>query len=98
MKLLTDIQQKLYDSFYESKQSNEHIDTKTELLVGLAAALAMNCNPCTSHYLQATKKADISKCEISEVLAKAMAVASGQKRLQTQEVIKKHGIDFESYK
>ena len=98
MKLLTDKQQKLYASFYESTHSNEHIDTKTELLVGLAAAIAMNCNPCTSYYLKEAKRSNISRGEISEVFAKVMAVAAGQKRLQTQEVIEKHGIDFESYK
>jgi len=68
------------------------------LLVGLAAAIAMNCSPCTSYYLEEAKKVNISKGEISEVLAKVMAVAAGQKRLQTQQVMDKHGIDFESYK
>ena len=95
MKLLTENQQKLYDSVYESTHSNEHIGKKTEILIGLAAAIAMNCNPCASYYLKEAKKANISKGEISEVLAKVMAVAAGQKRLQTQEVIEKNGIDFE---
>jgi alkylhydroperoxidase/carboxymuconolactone decarboxylase family protein YurZ len=94
MKLLTDKQQELYDSFYESTHNNEHIDSKTELLVGLAAAIAMNCNPCTSFYLKEAKKANISKAEISEVLAKVMAVAAGQKRLQTQEIIECCVIDL----
>ena len=98
MDILTDIQQILYDSFYESTHNNEHIDTKTEILVGLSAALAMNCSPCTSYYLKEAKKANITKGEISEVLAKVMAVAAGQKRLQAQEVIESNGIDIESYK
>ena len=98
MKILTDNQQKLYDSFYESTHNNEHLDTKTELLVGLSAALAMNCSPCTSYYLKEAKKANITKGEISEVLAKVMAVAAGQKRLQAQEVIECNDIDLESYK
>ncbi len=98
MDILTDKQQKLYDSFYESTHNNEHIDTKTEILVGLSAALAMNCSPCTSYYLKEAKKANITKGEISEVLAKVMAVAAGQKRLQAQEVIESDGIDIKSYK
>lgn len=39
----------------------------------------------------------LSRGEISEVLAKVMAVAAGQKRLQVQEVVDRHGIDLESY-
>ena len=98
MKILTDKQQELYDSFYESSHNNEYINIKTELLVGLSAALAMNCSPCTSYYLKEAKKANITKGEISEVLAKVMAVAAGQKRLQVQEVIESNGIDIGSYK
>jgi len=94
MKILTDKQQELYDSFYESTHNNEHIDTKTELLVGLSAALAMNCSPCTSYYLKEAKESNITKGEISEVLAKVMAVAAGQKRLQAQEVIESNDIDI----
>ena len=98
MKILTDKQQELYDAFYESTHNNDYIDIKTEILVGLSAALAMNCSPCTSYYLKEAKKANITKGEISEVLAKVMAVAAGQKRLQAQEVIESNGIDIESYK
>ncbi len=94
MKILTDKQQELYDSFYESTHSNEHIDTKTEILIGLSAAMAMNCTQCTSYYLQQAKKEKIDKGAISEVIAKVMAVAAGQKRLQVQELIKKNGIDL----
>jgi alkylhydroperoxidase/carboxymuconolactone decarboxylase family protein YurZ len=98
MKILTDKQQELYDSFYESTHENEHIDVKTEIFVGLSAALAMNCSPCTRYYLKEAKKANITKGEIAEVLAKVMAVAAGQKRLQVQEVIESSGIDIELYK
>ncbi len=37
------------------------------------------------------------KNEGKEVLAKVMAVAAGQKRLQMQEVMEKYGINLESY-
>ena len=94
--MLTKRQQKLYDSFYESTHRNEYLDQKTEVLVGLSAALAMNCSPCTGYYLEQAKKADITKGEISEVLAKVMAVAAGQKRLQMQEVLGHSETDVDS--
>lgn len=94
--MLTKRQQELYDSFYESTHKNEYLDQKTELLVGLSAAMAMNCAPCVGYYLQQAKQAGISKGEISEVLAKVMAVAAGQKRLQMEKVLEEYGIDIES--
>ncbi len=95
--MLTKRQQQLYDSFYESTHKNEYLDQKTEVLVGLSAAIATNCTPCTHYYLEQASKAKISKGEISEVLAKVMAVAAGQKRLQMQEVIEGCEIDLESF-
>lgn len=85
--MLTKKQQALYDAFYESTHANEFLDERTELLVGLAAAMAMNCSPCTKYYLSKTEKAGITQGEVSEVLAKVMAVAAGQKKLQTLEVL-----------
>jgi len=96
--MLTKRQQELYNSFYESTHNNEYLDQKTEVLVGLSAAMAMNCAPCARYYLEQAKKAGISRGEISEVLAKVMAVAAGQKRLQMQELIVGYGIDIDSYK
>ena len=95
--MLTKRQQELYNSFYESTHKNEYLDQKTEVLIGLSAAIAMNCAPCTEYYLKQAKKVNISKGEISEVLAKVMAVAAGQKRLQAQEVVEKYKIDLENY-
>lgn len=95
--MLTKHHQELYNSFYESTHKNEYLDQKTEILVGLSAAMSMNCAPCTEYYLKQAKKVNISKGEISEVLAKVMAVAAGQKRLQMQEVVKNYGIDLEAY-
>lgn len=96
--MLTKQQQELYNSFYESTHKNEFLDKKTELLVGLSTAMAMNCAPCTEYYLIKAKEAQISKGEISEVLAKVMAVAAGQKRLQMQEVVNNCGIDLDTFK
>ena len=95
--MLTKRQQIDYDSFYQSTHENEFLDEKTELLVGLSAAMAMNCAPCTRYYLDKAQTANISKGEISEVLAKVMAVAAGQKRLQMKEVMESHGINIESH-
>ncbi|EJG0913818.1 carboxymuconolactone decarboxylase family protein [Vibrio parahaemolyticus] len=89
--------QKGYEEFYHSTHENEHLDTRTELLVGLSAAMAMNCLPCTRYYLLEAKKAGISKGEISDVTAKVMAVAAGQKKLQMQEVLTKYNIDLDSF-
>ncbi len=95
--MLTKHQQNLYDTFYESTHSNEYLDERTELLVGLAAAMGMNCQPCTKYYLSKAKNASIKKGEISEVLGKVMAVAAGQKRLQAQEALALSKIDIESF-
>ncbi|MCP4389200.1 MAG: carboxymuconolactone decarboxylase family protein [Gammaproteobacteria bacterium] len=95
--MLTKAQQEKYASFYESTHKNEFLDQRTEVLVGLSAAMAMNCLPCTHYYLRQAKKAKIAKGELKEVLAKVMAVAAGQKRLQMQEVMEKYGINLESY-
>ena len=95
--MLTETHQQKYDDFYESTHDNEFLDSKTEVLVGLSAAIAMNCAPCTRYYLMQAKRAGIKKGEISEVLAKVMAVAAGQKRLQLQEVLSEYQIDLDGY-
>ncbi|MBD1390954.1 carboxymuconolactone decarboxylase family protein [Neiella sp. HB171785] len=89
--------QKPYQDFYHSTHNNEHLDSKTELLVGLAAAMAMNCSPCTNYYLGQAQKTGISKGEIEDVTAKVMAVAAGQKKLQMQQVVADYNIDLESF-
>ncbi|PKF63007.1 carboxymuconolactone decarboxylase family protein [Psychromonas sp. psych-6C06] len=95
--MLTSKQQEKYDAFYTSTHENEFLNAKTEVLVGLAAAIAMNCKPCTHYYLRQAKKVGISKGEISEVIAKVMAVAAGQKKLQASEVLREHKIDLDSF-
>jgi len=95
--MLTEKQQKAYEQFYESTHDNEFLDEKTELLVGLAAAMALDCAPCSNYYLGKAKSAGIKKGEISEVLAKVMAVSAGQKRLQFEEVTEKFEIDLSEF-
>ena len=94
---LNDEQTKLYDAFYESTHNEGPLDQKTELLVGLSAAMAMNCDPCSAYYLEKCKTAGVSRTELSAVLAKVMAVAAGQKRLQAAEVVKNYSIDLDSF-
>ena len=89
--MLKDDQQKLYDDFYQSTHDNEFLDSKTELLVGLSAAIALNCVPCTRYYLEKCEAAGVAKGEVAEVLAKVMAVSAGQKRLQTVDAIREAG-------
>ena len=94
---LTEQHEKAYSDFYNSTKSNEHLSPRETLLVGLAAAMGVNCIPCQRFYLQECKKAGISKGDISEVLAKVMAVSSGQKRLQFQEVLDRYNIKLDDF-
>ena len=96
---LTKKHQATYTEFYNSTKANEHLSDRESLLVGLAAAMAMNCLACQRFYLLECKKKGISRGDISEVLAKVMAVSAGQKRLQFQEVLDRFEIqlaEFES--
>lgn len=87
--MLTKRQNKLYQKFYQSTHENEYLDTRTEILVGLSAAIAMDCAPCMRYYLQIAEDNGVSDEEVAEVLAKVMAVAAGQKRLQTTEAARR---------
>ena len=73
------------------------LDATTEILVGLSAAISLNCQTCTKYYHEKSKQAGIKKGEISEVIAKVMAVSAGQKRLETEEVIKKSKIKLDEF-
>lgn len=93
--MLTKQHQQAYSKFYSSTHNNEFLDAKTETLIGLAASIATDCLPCTNYYLQQAQKNGITKGEISEVLAKVMAIAAGQKRLQTEKVFIDNGFNFD---
>ena len=87
--MLKDNQEKLFDAFYQSTIDNAYLDTRTEILVGLASAISLNCYPCMKYYFTRAKEFKIKNVEISEVVAKVMAVSAAQKRIQSEEVIKK---------
>ena len=95
--MLNNKQQRLYDDFYRSTHENQVLDRQTELLVGLSAAMSMNCAPCTRYYLEKCRDAGIPRQAISEVLAKVMAVAAGQKKLQAADVIDRYQIDLSQF-
>lgn len=87
-------QNKLYSEFYDSTHDDGVLDAKTLLLVGLSAAIGMNCQPCTAYYMKMCKDSGISRCEIQSVLAKVMAIAAGQKRIQLEKVLEEYEIKF----
>lgn len=95
--VLKEKQQKAYEEFYESTHSNDALDTRTELLIGLAAAIALNCEPCTAYYLKKLQIDGASKIEIKETVAKVMAVSAGQKKLQTQRTIEDFKINMNKF-
>ncbi len=72
----------LWSSFYASTGCGAVLDERTMVLIGLAASMAIDCEPCTEAYLGACKKHSISKAEIADVLAKVMAVSAGKKKIK----------------
>lgn len=94
---MTERQQAIFKEFYNSTRDNQFLSKRESLLVGLAAAMAVNCQPCQRYYLEDCRKAGISKNDIAEVLAKVMAVSAGQKRLQFQEVLDRYEIKLDDF-
>ena len=92
---MTDKQRTLYDTFYESTIDDGVLGAKTGALVGLAAAMASSCEPCMAYYVSHCRKNGVTDPEMQAVLAKVMAVAAGQKRLQAEKVLKNYEIDFD---
>jgi len=92
--MLNENQEKLFEAFYESTRRNEYLDTRTELLIGLSAAIALNCYPCMKYYFLKAREFKIMKEEIAEVMAKVMAVSAAQKRAQAEEIMQKLKLDF----
>ena len=93
--MLTD--QQLYNAFYGTLSklghSNEHLDAKTDGLIGLAAAYAMNCAPCSAYSLKQPQKSDVTQGELQEVLVKVMAISAGQKHLQAAGLYSRYKIE-----
>ena len=94
---MTERQRAKYREFYDSTRENEFLSRRESLLVGLAASMAVNCLPCQRYYLEDCRSAGISKGDISEGLAKVMALSAGQKRLQFQEVLDRFEIKLDDF-
>ena len=71
-----------WSSFYGSTSRGAVLDERTMVLIGLAAAMAVDCEPCTEAYLAKCKEHGISDAEIADVLAKVMAVSAGKRKIK----------------
>src|SRR4030042_6863594 len=79
MFLLNDIDE-LYNRFSEKVYAANILDRKTKELIAAACSVMADCVPCIqAHYARAIE-AGVTKDEISEALAIAMAISSGNKR------------------
>ncbi len=77
----------LWSSFYASTTKGSALDERTMILIGLAAAIAIDCEPCAESYLAKCKESGISDAEISDVLAKVMAVSAGKNKIKFSRLI-----------
>jgi len=71
-----------WSSFYGSTSRGAVLDERTMVLIGLAAAMAVDCEPCTEAYLAKCKEHGISDAETADVLAKVMAVSAGKRKIK----------------
>ena len=76
-----------WSSFYASTTKGSVLDERTMILIGLAAAIAVDCEPCAESYLAKCKQTGITDAEISDVLAKVMAVSAGKNKIKFSRVI-----------
>ena len=70
-----------WSSFYASTNKGAVLDERTMVLIGLAAAIAVDCEPCAEAYLAKCSGHGISDAEIADVLAKVMAVSAGKRKI-----------------
>lgn len=76
-----------WSSFYASTTKGAVLDERTMILIGLAASIAVDCEPCAESYLTKCKETGISDTEISDVLAKVMAVSAGKNKIKFSRII-----------
>lgn len=76
-----------WSSFYASTTKGSVLDERTMILIGLAAAIAIDCEPCAESYLAKCKEIGISDAEISDVLAKVMAVSAGKNKIKLSRLV-----------
>ena len=79
---LPEAQQKAFDQFYSSARNNTVLDEKTTVMIHLASAMAVACQPCMQYYLSQKDKVGITDEEIGVVQAIVMAVSAGRVMMQ----------------
>ena len=78
-----------WSSFYASASSGTVLDERTMVLIGLAASIAVDCEPCAEAYLSKCNEHAISDAEIADVLAKVMAVSAGKRKSTFSHTLKR---------
>jgi alkylhydroperoxidase/carboxymuconolactone decarboxylase family protein YurZ len=76
-----------WSSFYASTTKGAVLDERTMILIGLAASIAVDCEPCAEHYLAKCKETGITDAEVSDVLAKVMAVSAGKNKIKFSRIV-----------
>lgn len=76
-----------WSSFYASTTKGAVLDERTMILIALATAIAIDCEPCAEHYLTKCKEIGITDAEISDVLAKVMAVSAGKNKIKFSRIV-----------
>jgi alkylhydroperoxidase/carboxymuconolactone decarboxylase family protein YurZ len=76
-----------WSSFYASTTKGSVLDERTMILIALATAIAVDCEPCAEHYLKNCKEIGITDAEVSDVLAKVMAVSAGKQKIKFSRVV-----------
>jgi alkylhydroperoxidase/carboxymuconolactone decarboxylase family protein YurZ len=76
-----------WSSFYASAAKGAVLDERTMILIGLAASIAIDCEPCVEGYLAKCKETGIPDAGIADVLAKVMAVTAGKQKIKFSRIV-----------
>ena len=82
---LPEAQQKAFGQFYRSARNNTVLDEKTTVMIHLASAMAVGCEPCMKYYLSQVDEVGVTKEEIGAIQAIVMAVSAGRVGMQFAE-------------
>lgn len=83
--MLTGEPDRTFRAFYQSARRNAVFDERTTVLLHLAAAEALGCEPCMRHYLSQAGELGLGEAQLSAVQAIVMAVAAGRIGAQLRE-------------
>ena len=78
-----------WSSFYASTNKGAALDERTMVLIGLAASIAVDCEPCAEAYLAKCREHAISDAEVADVLAKVMAVSAGKRKIKMSRTVER---------